>query len=131
MSLIVARIKWILLVTGALTCTMVYAAVAPQAAMDSMFGARLEGPIAEVVVRNWAALIALVGAMVVYAAFRPEVRELVVVAAGVGKLIFIGLVLIYGRGFLNHQAGIAVGFDLVMIALYAGYLLGVHRERPN
>jgi hypothetical protein len=131
MNFIVSRIKWLLLVSGALTCTMVYAAVAPEAALESMFGTTLGGPAAEVVVRNWGALIALVGAMLIYAAFRPEVRTLVVAVAGIGKLIFIGLVLAYGRGFLSHQAGIAVGFDLVMVALYAAYLLGIHRVRPN
>ena len=131
MTFIVSRIKWILLVSGTLTCTMIYAAVAPEAALESMFGTTLNGPAAEVVVRNWGALIALFGATLIYAAFRPEVRTLVVAVAGIGKLIFIGLVLTYGRGFLSQQAGIAVGFDLVMVALYAAYLLGVRRERPN
>jgi hypothetical protein len=50
---------------GALTCTMVYAAIAPQAALRSTFGTTLEGPLAEVLVRNWGALIALVGAMLI------------------------------------------------------------------
>ena len=132
MTVIVAHIKWIMLVSGALTCTMVYAAVAPQAALRSTFGGTLDGPVAEIVVRNWGALIALVGAMLIYGAFRPGVRWLVVVVAGVSKLIFIGLVLVYGREFLTHQAGIAVGFDLAMVALYAAYLLGErHDELPS
>ena len=47
------HIKWIMLVSGALTCTMAYAFIAPQAALMSTFGAALEGPVANVVVRNW------------------------------------------------------------------------------
>jgi len=61
MKWIVARIKWIMLVSGALTCTMLYAAIAPQAALRATFGETLEGPPAEIVVRNWGALIGLVG----------------------------------------------------------------------
>lgn len=56
MDLIVARMKWIMLVSGALTCTMLYAAIAPQAALRSMFGDAMEGPLAEIIVRNWGAL---------------------------------------------------------------------------
>ena len=59
MNWIVAKIKSIMLVSGALTCTMPYAALAPQAALRSTFGETLEGPLAEIVVRNWGALIAL------------------------------------------------------------------------
>ena len=59
------HIKWIMLVSGVLTCTMFYAFVAPQAALTSTFGAALEGPVANVVVRNWSALITLVGAMLI------------------------------------------------------------------
>ena len=56
MKWVVANMKWIMLVSGALTCTMVYAAIAPDAALRSTFGETLEGPVAEIVVRNWGAL---------------------------------------------------------------------------
>ena len=68
---IVTKMKWIMLLSGVLTFTMVYAAVAPQAALRSTFGETLEGPLAEIVVRNWGALIALIGAMLIYGAFNP------------------------------------------------------------
>ena len=83
MNWIVAKIKWIMLVSGALTCTMIYAAIAPQAALRSSFGAALDGPLAEIVVRNWGALIALVGAMLIYGAFNPATRPLVLTIAGI------------------------------------------------
>ena len=72
---------------------MVYGAFAPQAALRATFGETLEGPLAEVVVRNWAALIAIMGAMLIYGAFRPDHRALVLIAAGASKLVFIALVL--------------------------------------
>ena len=52
MNWITVNMKWIMIVSGALTCTMFYAAIAPQAALRSTFGESLEGPLAEIVVRN-------------------------------------------------------------------------------
>ena len=48
----VRNFKWVMLVSGLLTLTMVQAAFAPQAALRSIFGESLDGPLAEIVVRN-------------------------------------------------------------------------------
>ena len=112
-----------MLVSGALTCTMVYAAVAPQAALISTFGVTLEGPLVEIVVRNWGALIALMGAMLIYGAFNPPVRSFALTIAGASKLVFIALVLSHGWRYLGHQAGIAIAIDAVWVVLFAWYLL--------
>jgi len=125
MSFVAGNIKWIMLMSGALTCTMVYAVVAPQAALRSTFGETLEGPLAEIVVRNRGAMITLVGTMLIYGAFNPQVRSLALTVAGASKLVFIALVLSHGGRYLGHQAGIAIAIDLVWVALFACYLLGV------
>jgi hypothetical protein len=75
------------------------------------------------VVRNWGALIGIVGSMLIYGAFNPPVRRLVLIVAGASKLVFIGLVLVYGRQFLSYQAGLAVICDLAMVLFFAAYLL--------
>ena len=124
MNFIAANVKWIMLVSGALTCTMAYAAIAPQAALQSTFGEALQGPLAEIVVRNWGALITLMGAMLIYGAFKPPVRPLVLIVAGASKLIFIALVLSQGGHFLLEQAGIAIALDLIWVILFALILLG-------
>jgi hypothetical protein len=124
MSFVAGNIKWIMLMSGALTCTMVYAVVAPQAALRSTFGETLEGPLAEIVVRNWGALITLVGTMLIYGACNPQIRSLALTVAGASKLVFIALVLSHGGRYLGHQAGIAIAIDLVWVALFACYLLG-------
>jgi hypothetical protein len=62
MSWIVVNIHRIMMVSGLLTSTMVHAAVAPEAAFRSTFGEDISGPAASIVVRNWCALIALMGA---------------------------------------------------------------------
>ena len=123
MNWIVANMKWVMLVSGVLTSTMIYAAIAPQVALRSTFGEALDGPLAEIVVRNWGALIALVGAMLIYGAFSPASRPLVLTVAGVSKLVFIGLVLTYGTQFLGQQVGVAMGIDLVMVVLFIVYLI--------
>ena len=122
MNFIIDKIKWIMLVSGALTCTMIYAAIAPQAALQGTFGETLQGPLAEIVVRNWGVLITVMGAMLIYGAFHPESRTLVLTVAGFTKLVFIVLVLAQGSRYLGKQAGIAVVIDAVWVVLFALYL---------
>ena len=123
MNWIVTRMKWIMLVSGVLTCSMIFAAVAPQSALLSTFGMTLEGAVAEIVVRNWGALIAIVGAMLIYGAYHTPSRPLVLMVASASKLIIISLVLLFARQYLDHQAGVAVVVDLVMVLLFIGYLI--------
>jgi hypothetical protein len=122
MALIVKHIKWIMIVSGVLTTTMVYAAVAPQAALQSNFGETVDGPLANIIVRNWGALIALVGGMLLYGAFRPAVRGLVLVVSGASKAVFIALVLSEGTRYVSQQVGIAVAIDSLMVLFFAAYL---------
>jgi len=130
MNLIFAQIKWIMLISGVLTCTLFYAAIAPQAALLSLFGASLEGQLAEIIVRNWGALITLVGALQIYGAFNALSRSLIVVVSIVSKLTFVSLVLIYGSQYLG-KAGIAVVIDLVIVGLFVIYLIGDRRKATN
>ena len=123
MSWIVANIRWIMLVSGALTCTMLYAAVAPEAAIRSSFGESLEGPIAGIVVRSWGALIGLMGAMLIYGSNRPLERPMILTVVGTSKLVFVALVLSHGQRFLGYQAGVAVAVDVAVVALIAAYLI--------
>ena len=127
MNFIIAKIKWIMLVSGLLTCTTIYAAIAPQAALRGTFGETLQGPLAEIVVRNWGVLITLVGAMLIYGAYHAAVRPLVLTVAGLSKLIFILLVLAQGSRYLGQQAGIAIAIDAVWVVLFAFYLMGSRR----
>jgi hypothetical protein len=132
MNPVVTHIKWIMLVSGALTCTMVMAVIAPEAALQSNFGEMLQGPGATIVVRNWGALITLMGLLLIYGAFRPAARVVALVVAGASKLVFVALVLAHGNRFLGHQVGIAVLIDAVWVVLFAWYLLSTNSARaPN
>lgn len=121
MTWIRRNIRWIMIVSGVLTTTMFKAALAPDAALRSTFGESLSGPLADIVVRNWGVLIGLIGGMLIYGAFNPPVRPLVLVVAGISKAVFIGLVLTFGQDYLG-QVGVAVAVDSVMILLFAWYL---------
>jgi hypothetical protein len=56
-----------------------------------------------------------------------KVRPLVLIAAGISKLIFIALVLSEGSRYLGG-AGIAIGVDAGMILLFGWYLMAARRD---
>jgi hypothetical protein len=130
MRILTANIKWIMLVSGLLTCTMFYAAIAPQASLRSTFGEGVEGAVAEIVVRNWGALIGIVGVLLIYGAFNPPLRPVALSVAGVSKIVFIGLVLTLGRQYLG-KAGVAIVVDAIMVAIFAVYLLSPGSSKPD
>ena len=119
---IVSYIRPVMIVAGLLTATMFSAAFAPAQAMVSNFGEPLAGPASAIVVRSWGALIGLVGLMLLYGAFVPATRTLVLLVAAVSKAIFIGLVLAHGSRYLGYQAGVAVVVDSLMVLLFGWYL---------
>ena len=123
MRFFVSNFKWVMLIAGLLTCTMFMGLISPEASVKSNFGDELEGSAFEIIVRNWAALIGLMGIMLIYGAFVPAVRRFALVMAGISKVIFIILVLSSGESYMKFGAGLAVIIDSVMIVLFIVYLL--------
>jgi len=117
---IVAQFKWIMLAGGVLTLTMLQAAIAPRAAFRMLFGDEPAGPLALLLARNWGVLIGLTGAMLVWGAFHPEVRPLVLLVAGASKLAFIALVLSHPP--YRRKALVPLVVDGTLVALFAVYL---------
>lgn len=110
----------LMVVSGLLTLTMLYAAFAPAAAIQASFGESVEGGVAAVVVPNWGILIGLMGALLIYGAFVPSARKLALVVAGASKVAFIALILAQGDRYLAGL-GTAVIVDSVMVVLFATY----------
>lgn len=129
MQLIVTHIKSIMIVCGLLTCTMIYAAIAPQAALIALLGQSVEGALANAIVRNWGTVITLFGVALVYSAWRPVHRPLVLTLAVAGKLAFIVTLLALGPAFLLQQAVVTMVADGVMIGLFVTYLVAHKREQ--
>jgi energy-converting hydrogenase Eha subunit C len=75
-------------------------------------------------VRNWGVLIFLIGIMLIYGAFKPVHRRLIITVAMVSKIVFIGLVLTLGAQYLG-RAGVSVAFDGLIVVLFIVYLLTV------
>ncbi|MDP3740230.1 MAG: hypothetical protein Q8R02_22785 [Hyphomonadaceae bacterium] len=123
MAWLVDNMQWILLGSGLLTFSMIQAVFAPRATMRAYFGETVESPASVLITRNWGALIAAGGLLLIYVAFYPEARSVALVFVGAGKLVFIALVLSKGQAFLRKQAGLAVVLDSLMVALFAAYLL--------
>jgi hypothetical protein len=97
--------------------------ISPQSLLNSTFGETIQGSQAEIIVRNWSALIGLMGIMLIYGAFVKSARRFALVIAGTSKVIFIFLVLMYGKQYMGFGAGTAVITDSIMVALYITYLL--------
>ncbi len=127
MRIVVDNIKPIMIVSGLITCSMLVAAIAPQFALQQFFGPVLTGDVAEIVVRNWGGLIALVGGLLIYGAGRPEYHRLILSIAIISKSLFIVLVLIFGANFYA-QAATALIFDVSVVIVFAIYLLA---DRKN
>ena len=124
MDLIVTQFKWIMLAGGLVTLTMLQAVVAPRAAFRTMFGDEPADPLALLLARNWGVLIALTGAMLVWGAFHPEVRTLVLLVAGASKLAFMGLVVCHPP--YRRKALVPLVVDGLLVVLFAVYLLATH-----
>lgn len=124
MEFVVTQFKWIMLAGGLLTLTMLQAALAPRAAFRSLLGDEPQGPLALMLARNWGVLIALTGGMLIWGAFHPEVRPLVLIVAGSSKLAFIGLVLSHAP--FRRKAIVPLVVDGTLVLLFVIYLLATH-----
>ena len=83
--------------------------------------------MADVVVRNWGALIALMGAMLIYGARKPAVRPLALTVAGASKAIFYCAGALAWWTLSRLPGGIAVVVDLIWVVVIATYLLALRR----
>ena len=123
-EVITANIEAILIVTGALTATMLAQFVAPSWMVRHVFGEAPSGPVSMVLARHWGLLLFCVGALLVYAAFHPPLREPAVVLASVEKAGFVACV--FGTSLRQRpMASIMAAGDAVMVLVYVLYLVGL------
>jgi hypothetical protein len=127
MKWIAAQTKWIMLISGILTCTIFVYVIAPNDAAQSGFGQPLGGPLPELMARSWGMMVGLFGVMLIYAAFKPPLQRFVLTIVALGKGGFVILLLTVGRVFLDQQMGMAVYADGLETLLYIACLLGTQR----
>jgi len=131
MRVFIANFKWVMLICGLLTCTMLVGLFSPASSLQSNFGEALVTGPENLVVRGWSALIGLMGIMLIYGAFKPAVRNYSLIIAGINKIIFIGLILIFGRQYMPFGLGTAIVADATMILLFAVYLFNSSGDNNN
>ena len=124
MNIIITNIKWIMLIAGLLTCTMILAVIAPETALISMFGEALTEPLAQVIVRSWGFLIFLMGALLIYGAYKPEYRNLVIVITSISKIVFIALIVVFGTQYIDKSL-ITMIFDSILVVVFTCYIIKV------
>jgi hypothetical protein len=123
MSWIVANIDWVLVVCGALTATMLLPMVAPRFAFNHMFGEVADGPLGELLMRNWGQMIFATGLLLIYAANHEEARFPILAFASFTKLTFASLALSNGGRYARKLAmPVALG-DLGMVGVFVWYLI--------
>ena len=124
MNFIITNIKWIMIIAGLLTCSMIFAVFAPEAALISMFGEALTEPLAQVVVRSWGFLIFLIGTLLIYGAYKPAHRNLALVFTSISKIAFIALIVIFGGQYIDKSV-VTIVLDSVLVIVFLTYLVKV------
>lgn len=113
---------WLFGSAGLVTLAMLQAVVAPRAVLRAYFGEQTDSPGLLAIIRNWGVGIAACGALLLAAAFIPDLRMTAAVFAIVTKLAFVALVLGPGRSAAQRQAMLAVVFDMVVVVFLAAWL---------
>lgn len=131
MNWLARSMKWIMLITGLLTASIFYYAISPQDSLAADFGHGLDDPLAVLIVRNWAILVGLVGMMLIYGAFVPPARRLVLSVAALSKIAFVLLMLGAGSAYLAYRIRYAVVIDSLEVLIFLAYLLTTrHHAAP-
>jgi hypothetical protein len=123
MSWIILNMDWILIVCGALTATMLLPFIVPRFAFEKMFGEAADGPLGDLLMRNWGQLIFATGLLLIYAAYHDESRLPILLFVAFGKLTFATLVLSKGARYARKPAILIAVGDLTMVGLFLWYLM--------
>jgi len=121
--MIAAHIEMILVITGAVTAIMVIQFVAPQLVLRMVFGESPTDTVSNALARHWGLLVFLVGVLLIYAAFHPQIRGPVMIVAVIEKVVLgVG---VFGTSLRMHPvaAVIAAGDSLIAL-VYVLYLAG-------
>src|SRR5262245_38445086 len=122
--MLAAHIELILLITGLATAGILVVFVAPVPVMTVLFGQAPSDALSLFIVRHWGLLVFLVGALLIYAAYHPEVRVPTLIVAIVEKVaLVLGLLI---SPFRRRPTVLAVALaDAGMSAVYVMYLTGL------
>jgi hypothetical protein len=119
-----AHVELILIITGLATAGALAIVVAPVPMIRAVFGQAPADPLGLIIARHWALLIFLVGGLIVYAAYRPEIRVPTLIVAVVEKAAFAAAMLT--SPFRRRPTVMVIALaDAGMAALYLMFLAGL------
>src|SRR5215813_3312308 len=123
-TMLAAHIELILLITGLVTAGILVVFVAPVPVMKVLFGQAPSDALGLFIARHWGLLVCLVGALLIYAAYHPEIREPTLIVAIVEKVaLVLGLLI---SPFRRRPTALAMALaDAGMSAVYVLYLTGL------
>jgi hypothetical protein len=117
------HIEAILIITGAATAMAVIQFIAPVPVLRMIFGEAPTNSVSLALARHWGLLIFCVGALLIYAASHPAVRDPAMVFAATEKIALGAGVL--GTSLRKHAVAVVIGVGDSLIALiYIGALVG-------
>jgi hypothetical protein len=121
--LIGAHIQFVLVVTGVLTAGALILFLAPAAALTRAFDKAPLDEASPAIARHWGLLVFLNGALLVYAAFDPPIREPVILVGAIEKAVLGAGVL--GTALREHPAVRAAAIsDSLIAVIFFLYLVG-------
>jgi hypothetical protein len=122
--MIAAYIIPILVVSGACTMGIIALTFAPRAVSRVFLGVEPADGLTTSLARYVGLLVFLVGCLIVFSAYHPEIRRPVLVAACAEKLMFVFLVLTRNIGATPLLTAAAAA-DSLFVILYLAYLASV------
>ena len=121
--MITENIQLILLASGIATMGAFLIFLAPHLALKHAFNSESCDGATVLLARHWGLLIFLVGALLVYSAYNPAVRDPVLVIAGLEKTVF-SLLVFFGPATRTPIAtALAIG-DASFVLLYGLHFMG-------
>lgn len=112
------------MITGIATASVVFAFFAPAALLNQLFAEAPSDAVSLAVTRHWALLVFCIGGLIIYAAYRPEVRKPVLAAAILEKIALVLGILLLPLPLKSGAYGVAAS-DATFTALYLLYLAGL------
>ncbi len=121
--IIADHIRAVLLISGAFTLLPIVVLLFPARGSRLLLGVDAPDGAGGLLTRHWGMLASSLGALLIYAAWHPELRAPLMLVAGIEKAGLIGLIVAdWGK---SHTAGMrpVVVVDLLIVVVYAIYLL--------
>ncbi|HEY1882058.1 MAG TPA: hypothetical protein VGG51_03330 [Candidatus Cybelea sp.] len=112
----------VLLITGIITLSTGVGLLMPRNALGMLFGIDTTDAATLLLGRHWSLLIGLVGGLLIYAAYHPEIRAAVMVVGVIEKLA-LGALVIASPLRKRPPTLAAAGADAVMALLYIFFLI--------